>query len=136
MSVRKRCQNGSRKARHPRAKGGRKSFSELNAEDLAELTKEFEDEFIVDSFGAPAAPQKAQLRRARRKRGRPKTGKGIKVISLSLERRLLAEADRMAKKLGVPRSQLISRGLRLVLEGHNGPKARHGASLPEPAPSR
>jgi hypothetical protein len=60
----------------------------------------------------------------RRKRGRPKTGKGVKVISLSLERTLLAETDRAARKLGVPRSQLISRGLRLVLDSREGRRWR------------
>jgi len=121
MTTRKRRTHGARTVRQPAAKSAAKAIPELTLQDLAELTREFDDELIVDSFGEPTAPQRAQLQRAKRKRGRPQTGKGVKVISLSLERNLLAEADRLAKKLRVPRSQLISRGLRLLLETHNGP---------------
>jgi len=136
VTARKGRKSDSRKVRRPAPLPRGKAESELGAEDLAELTREFDDEFIADSFTEPTAQQKAQLQRAKRKRGRPRTGKGVKVISLSLERGLLAEADRMAKRLGVPRSELLSRGLRLVLRDDNGPEAARLASLRQPTSSR
>jgi hypothetical protein len=49
------------------------------------------------------------------KRGRPRTGKGVKVIALSVEKSLLARADARAKAEGVSRAALIARGLEAVL---------------------
>lgn len=98
----------------------RKTRSELatkmTAGESAETTAEFDEEFAIDSFGRPTPAQRAKLRRAKRKRGRPKVGKGVKVISVSIEQGLLEETDRLAKKLKVRRTKLISRGLRAVLD--------------------
>ena len=63
----------------------------------------------------PGAPQQAALRRTRPRRGRPQVGKGAAVICVSIERGLLQETDRLAEKLGVPRTALIARGLRALL---------------------
>jgi hypothetical protein len=52
----------------------------------------------------------------RRRRGRPPVGKGVQVICVSIERGLLHETDRLARKLGVPRTTLIARGLRALLD--------------------
>lgn len=54
-------------------------------------------------------------RRIKRRMGRPKVGKGAKVISLSVERGLLKEADAYAKKAGISRAQLVAQGLRAIL---------------------
>ena len=40
----------------------------------------------------------------------------MNVISVSIEQGLLEETDRLAKRLKVRRTKLISRGLRAVLE--------------------
>ena len=40
---------------------------------------------------------------------------GAKTISVTVEKQLLAKADRMAKKLNVPRAVLIARGLEAVV---------------------
>ncbi len=53
--------------------------------------------------------------RARRKPGRPRKGAGVKVISVSVERGLLAESDALASRLGISRAALIERGLKAVL---------------------
>ncbi len=53
--------------------------------------------------------------KARRKPGRPKRGAGVKVVSVSVERRLLAESDALAKRLGISRAALVERGLRAVI---------------------
>ena len=82
----------------------------------AETTAEFDKQFASDSFRKPTAAEQTKLQRAKRKRGRPKVGKGVKVISVSIEQGLLEETDRLAKKLKVRRTKLISRGLRAVLD--------------------
>jgi hypothetical protein len=94
-----------------------KALTSIDAAELAEATAEFDEEFVADSFDEPNRRQKGKLARAKRKRGRPKTGKGAKVISVSIERELLAKTDRLAKRLKVPRTTLISRGLEAVLDG-------------------
>lgn len=67
----------------------------------------------------PLTPaQRAQWRRVKRKMGRPKVGKGAKVISLSVERGLLKEADAFAKRHKLSRAKLFALGLEAVL-GHN-----------------
>ena len=91
-----------------------KPYWEMTTAELREATKEFDQEFIGDTFGPPTAEQRAQDRRAR-KRGRPRTGLGAKTISVTVEKRLLAKTDRLAKKLHVPRAVLIARGLQAVV---------------------
>ncbi len=98
-------------------KNPRKPYWEMNKEELAEATAEFDREFIANEFGDPPAEALARLRRSNAKRGRPKVGNGVKVISLSVEQRLLARADRLAKKLKISRAQLVRRGLEAVLAG-------------------
>jgi len=92
-----------------------KPITEMNADELAEATAEFDQEFVADTFSPLTEEQRARWERIKRKRGRPPVGKGSKVISVSLERELLARTDKLAKKMQVPRAQLIARGLRSVL---------------------
>ena len=97
-----------------------KPFWEMNTQELAEATKEFDQEFIGDSFGPPPPEAKARWRRAKRKRGRPRQGSGAKVISVSVEKQLLKHSDALAKRLRISRAALISQGLRQVLASHGG----------------
>jgi hypothetical protein len=92
-----------------------KPYWEMTTAELREATKEFDQEFIGDTFGPLTPEQRAQERRARRKRGRPQVGLGAKTISVTVEKRLLAQTDRLAKKLHVPRAVLVARGLRAVV---------------------
>lgn len=90
-------------------------YTSMTTEELAEATAEFDKEFVADTFG-PLTPELAERwRRARQKRGRPRMGKGAKVISVSVEKDLLARSDALARKLKVRRAALIARGLRAVL---------------------
>lgn len=82
---------------------------------VAAHAAEFDREFIADSFKAPRSEATAQWRRARRKRGRPRQGRGVKVISVSVEKSLLRRCDALAKKMGVTRASLVARGLRKML---------------------
>lgn len=93
-----------------------KPYWEMTTAELREATKEFDQEFIGDTFGPPTPEQRARFERAR-KRGRPRNGLGAKTISVTVEKRLLAKTDRLAKKLHVPRAVLVARGLQAVLSG-------------------
>jgi len=50
-----------------------------------------------------------------RSAGRPRKGRGVKVISVSVERTLLARSDAVARRMGVTRAGLIERGLKAIL---------------------
>ena len=76
----------------------------------------------VDRKSRPlTAAERKAWETARRKPGRPRRGGGAKVISVSVERGLLARSDALAKELGVSRASLIERGLRAVLEAGDRP---------------
>jgi len=71
--------------------------------------------------GLPGKPlrsrDKAIHRRAAvRGAGRPRVGKGAKIVPVSIERGLLQDADRYARKHNLKRSQMVALGLRLLME--------------------
>ena len=92
-----------------------KPYYEMTTEELRQATTEFDREFVADTFGPPNARQRAQLARARAKRGRPRVGAGSRTICITVEKGLLAQADRLAKKLRLPRAALVARGLQAVV---------------------
>lgn len=69
-----------RRAKHP---------EDMSAAELAQASKQFDEPFIFERARPMTAPQRAQERKLRRGRGRPKVGKGAKKISISLEGNLL-----------------------------------------------
>jgi len=97
-----------------------KPATQMNTKELGQATKEFDRELVADSFGAPGPMERDQLRRAKRKRGRPRRGRGVKVISVSLEQGLRSRCDALAKRLGVSRAALISRGLHELFSAASG----------------
>ena len=90
-------------------------FDKMNANDLAEATAPYGQEMALDRFLPMGPSARKRWERARRKPGRPRRGKGAKVISVSVERELLSRSDELAKNLGVSRASLIERGLKAVL---------------------
>ena len=92
-----------------------KPYTEMSAKELAKATAKFDEEFVIDESREATVKEKAQWQRAKRNRGRPKTGRGVRVVSVSIETGLLERADRLAKKLKVRRTQLIAQGLEEVL---------------------
>ena len=90
-------------------------FDKMKAHELAEATAPYGQEMAVNEFGPMGATARKRWERARRKPGRPRRGKGAKVISVSVERELLSRSDSLAKNLGVSRASLIERGLKAVL---------------------
>jgi hypothetical protein len=91
-----------------------KPYWEMTTAELRAATQEFDQESIGDTFRPANAKEQARFERAR-KRGRPRVGAGSKTISVTVEATLLAQTDRLAKKLRVPRAVLIARGLQAVL---------------------
>ena len=92
-----------------------KPYQQMNTRELAEATAEFDKEFIIDQCVPMTPAERAQWERIRRKRGRPRKGKGVQVISVSVEKDLLARSDRLARRLGVTRAGLIARSLSATL---------------------
>jgi hypothetical protein len=70
---------------------------------------------VIDDFKALTPTARRRWERARRKPGRPRRGKGAKVMSVSVEKELLSRSDTLAKSLGLTRAGLIERGLKAVL---------------------
>ena len=71
----------------------------MNSKELAAATAEFNREMVVDGFDPMTREGRSRFERARRKQGRPRQGQGAQAISVTVERRLLAETDRLAKAL-------------------------------------
>ncbi len=109
----KKRKNTSNNAMRGKAAGS-KPYWEMTTAELREATKEFDQEFIGDTFRPATAAERARFERAR-KRGRPRNGLGAKTIAVTVEKGLLAKTDRLAKKLHVPRAVLIARGLQAVV---------------------
>ncbi len=91
-------------------------YERLSIEDLRKATKAFNQEMIVDRSRPLSAVERRAWETARRKPGRPRRGAGVKVVSVSVERELLARSDALARDLGISRASLIELGLRVVLE--------------------
>jgi hypothetical protein len=92
----------------------RKPYSQMNAEELRAATKEFDREFVRETFGPPTARAKTSLADAREKR-RNTNRNGSAKVSISVERKLLKQADAFAKQHRMSRSQVVAAGLKRVL---------------------
>jgi hypothetical protein len=71
----------------------------MTTAELREATKEFDREFIGDTFRPPTPAERAGFERAR-KRGRPRNGQGAKTISVIIR----------ACRLDFPRNSRYVRG--------------------------
>ena len=94
-----------------------KRLEKMTESQKAAAIREFDREFIAETFSAPGPRQRDLWRRAKSKKpiGRPRRGKGCQVISLSIERSLLKEADAFARRSGISRAALVERGLKREL---------------------
>jgi hypothetical protein len=97
----------------------RKKYWEMNTAELREATREYEKELPVGPDGLPGKPLNARERKQwhalQKKMGRPRLGKGVKRVMISLETDLLRQSDIFAKRHHLNRSQLISAGLRKMM---------------------
>lgn len=92
-----------------------RALDRLRQQLRAPETDEFDKEFAADTFGPMPPEAEAKWQKAKRKPGRPRVGQGTQVISVSLEKGLLARSDALAERLGIARSALIAYGLRDML---------------------
>ena len=98
-----------------------KPYNEMSANALAKATAEYDKPSIGP--GLPGKPLTAKDRAAHRrardhakaKMGRPVIGEGAKIVPVSIERGLLKQVDRFAKRHKLKRSQLVAEGLRMRL---------------------
>src|SRR5260370_30568239 len=90
-----------------------REYWQMNTEEWAEATAEFDREGIADTFRPMAPAEEVAWRKAtqKRTRGRPRVGNGVKVISLGIEATLLKRADALAKKRRISRAKLVAEGL-------------------------
>jgi hypothetical protein len=70
-----------------------------------------DQEFVIDSFGPPPPEALSNWLRAKHKRGRSSPSRRSAVISIRVEKTLLARSDALAKKKRISRARLIARGL-------------------------
>ncbi|HEX4052970.1 MAG TPA: hypothetical protein VHX86_01765 [Tepidisphaeraceae bacterium] len=92
----------------------RKAYWDMTSEELTEATKEFDREGTI----LRTKPLSAEMRRKwekAKKRGRPKVGGGSKRVLISMETGLLFRADKLARRRGIGRSELIAEGLKTLL---------------------
>ena len=61
---------------------------------------------------APTPAQRARLDRAAKRTGRPRLGKGTRIVSVTVEVDLLKKADAFAATRGLKRSELFTQALR------------------------
>lgn len=87
----------------------------MTTAELRRATREFDREFVADTF-QPLDAKARKLDAQARRRGRPPRGKGARVVSVTVERSILAEADAFARKHHLTRAALIELGLRMVLK--------------------
>ena len=92
-------------------------YQRMKPGELRDATREFEEEMVIEKSRPLTGAERRTWKTARRKPGRPRRGAGAKVISVSVERGLLARSDALAKSLGISRASLVERGLRAVLQG-------------------
>jgi hypothetical protein len=95
----------------------RKKYWDMTTEELAEATREFDEENAADTFGPLTPKAAAAWRAARRKkqRGRARGDGRVKVVSVGIDAGLLERADALAKKRGISRAKLVAEGLKTVL---------------------
>jgi hypothetical protein len=88
----------------------------MTTAELRAATRQYDEPTVGNKLpGRPLTKAQREHFESLRGRGRPTVGQGAKVISLSVERQLLAQADARARALGISRAELVARGLRTVL---------------------
>jgi hypothetical protein len=92
-----------------------KKWSEMGVDELRTATRQYDEEFAADAESKPLSATQKVTHRQARKVGRPKVGKGSRIVSLSVEKELLARADAYAKRKGLGRSELFILGIKGLL---------------------
>ena len=90
-------------------------YARMTAGELRAATAEFDKEMVFAKSRPLTAEELSWWKKVRRRPGRPRKGRGAKVISVSVEQGLLARSDVLARSLGISRALLIERGIKAVL---------------------
>ena len=118
-STKPRKARGRPKGRVGRAATGRPgpidSFLALSDAQKERIWESYNREIPLSETRPLTPAERKRWRKAKKRMGRPRVGKGAKVISLSVERGLLERADAYARRTGMSRAQLVARGLENVL---------------------
>ena len=91
-------------------------YNRMTAEEMDREVAKFDREVPELPAKPLTAAQRAQHRRAKRKMGRPVVGKGSRRLMITMERGLLSQADALAQKKNLSRSQLIAQSVRALLK--------------------
>src|SRR5687767_14634984 len=94
-----------------------KKLWNMTTEELAQATKEFDQEHVADSFREMTPEEEAAWAASVRKRSRARSRlhTRVKVVCLDIEAGLLRRVDALAKKRGISRARLITEGLERLL---------------------
>jgi len=93
----------------------RKQYWEMTTDELAAATRQFLQALVAEKSRPLTAEEREQWSRVKRKRGRPRVGKGCKRISVSLKQGLLQSVTAMTKKRRISRSKLFAQALEAAL---------------------
>jgi len=93
----------------------KKQYWEMSAKELAEATKQFDEPLVVDQSRPLTSAEREQWKQVKRKRGRPKIGRGYQRVSISVEKGLLKRMTAYAKKRQMTRSGLVAEGFEELL---------------------
>jgi hypothetical protein len=101
-------------------------FDALSAEDKEKVWNYYNRVIPESELRDPTPGERAIIARQRshnRRAGRPKIGRGAKMVAVTIELGLLRRADAFAKKHGMKRAEMVARGLRSVMgEAQEKPK--------------
>jgi len=101
-----------RKPLNPKLPG---RYGRMTREELDVVSTALERPINLSETRPMTAAERREWQSAKRRPGRPRRGKGVRVISLSVEQSLLEKADRQADRDGISRAALFEMGLRAVL---------------------
>lgn len=92
-------------------------FEALSDADKEKVYQSVDREIRPEELRPLNAEERKQWNRWKKKSkaGRPRVGKGAKIVTISLERDLLNASNRFAKQRGVKRSEMVAAGLRAVM---------------------
>jgi hypothetical protein len=90
----------------------RKPYWEMTGEELEAATKDLDAPLVVEASRPLTDSERRRWKSLKKRRGRPRVGRGFKRISVSIERGLLGRVNALARKRRVNRSKLLA----LVLE--------------------
>ncbi|HEV3256649.1 MAG TPA: hypothetical protein VG013_07220 [Gemmataceae bacterium] len=101
-------------------------YGRMDTADLDKEVAKFDQEFIAETGQPLTDEESVHDQRARRKRGRPRVGSGVKRVLITIESSLLRRSDVYANQHGLSRSALIARGLEALLGEYaaGAPKTR------------